>query len=160
MQDLVIKTGANIPYLLSDNEEKNIIVRVGVQPSDEIRKDFEKAISLQVIDNYWMEHINTMDHLREGVSLRGYANEDPLQAYIREGFELFDKMLDNICKDTTLYLLKAEIRQNLQVKQVKGSTNEAKDQGVKKTIKKGKKIGRNDMCPCGSGRKYKQCCGK
>ena len=127
---------------------------------DEIRKDFEKAISLQVIDNYWMEHINTMDHLREGVSLRGYANEDPLQAYIREGFELFDKMLDNICKDTTLYLLKAEIRQNLQVKQVKGSTNEAKDQGVKKTIKKGKKIGRNDMCPCGSGKKYKQCCGK
>ena len=127
---------------------------------DEIRKDFEKAISLQVIDNYWMEHINTMDHLREGVSLRGYANEDPLQAYIREGFELFDKMLDNICKDTTLYLLKAEIRQNLQVKQVKGSTNEAKEQGVKKTIKKGKKIGRNDMCPCGSGRKYKQCCGK
>ena len=127
---------------------------------EEIRKDFEKAISLQVIDNYWMEHINTMDHLREGVSLRGYANEDPLQAYIREGFELFDKMLDNICKDTTLYLLKAEIRQNLQAKQVKGSTNEAKDQGVKKTIKKGKKIGRNDMCPCGSGKKYKQCCGK
>ena len=126
---------------------------------DEIRKDFEKAISLQVIDNYWMEHINTMDHLREGVSLRGYANEDPLQAYIREGFELFDKMLDNICKDTTLYLLKAEIRQNLQAKQVKGSTNEAKEQGVKKTIKKGKKIGRNDMCPCGSGKKYKQCCG-
>ena len=107
-----------------------------------------------------MEHINTMDHLREGVSLRGYANEDPLQAYIREGFELFDKMLDNICKDTTLYLLKAEIRQNLQAKQVKGSTNEAKEQGVKKTIKKGKKIGRNDMCPCGSGKKYKQCCGK
>ena len=127
---------------------------------DEIRKDFEKAISLQVIDNYWMEHINTMDHLREGVSLRGYANEDPLQAYIREGFELFDKMLDNICKDTTLYLLKAEIRQNLQAKQVKGSTNEAKDQGVKKTIKKGKKIGRNDPCPCGSGKKYKNCCGK
>jgi len=127
---------------------------------DEIRKDFEKAISLQVIDNYWMEHINTMDHLREGVSLRGYANEDPLQAYIREGFELFDKMLDNICKDTTLYLLKAEIRQNLQAKQVKGSTNEAKEQGVKKTIKKGKKIGRNDMCPCGSGKKYKNCCGK
>ena len=127
---------------------------------DEIRKDFEKAISLQVIDNYWMEHINTMDHLREGVSLRGYANEDPLQAYIREGFELFDKMLDNICKDTTLYLLKAEIRQNLQAKQVKGSTNEAKEQGVKKTIKKGKKIGRNDMCPCGSGKKYKNCCGR
>lgn len=126
----------------------------------EIRNDFEKAISLRVIDNYWMEHINTMDHLREGVSLRGYAQEDPLQAYIREGFELFDNMLDNINKDTTLYLLKAEIRQNLEVKQVKGKTNEAKDTASKKTIRKGKKIGRNDPCPCGSGKKYKQCCGK
>ena len=127
---------------------------------EEIINDFEKAISLQVIDNYWMEHINTMDHLREGVSLRGYANEDPLQAYIREGFELFDRMLDNIGKDITLYLLKAEIRQNLEVKQVKGNTNEAKEKVAKKTIKKEKKIGRNDPCSCGSGKKYKQCCGK
>ncbi|MBQ9013347.1 MAG: preprotein translocase subunit SecA [Bacilli bacterium] len=127
---------------------------------EEIINDFEKAISLQVIDNYWMEHINTMDHLREGVSLRGYANEDPLQAYIREGFELFDRMLDNIGKDITLYLLKAEIRQNLEVKQVKGNTNEAKEKVAKKTIKKEKKIGRNDPCFCGSGKKYKQCHGK
>ena len=126
----------------------------------EIRNDFEKAISLRVIDNYWMEHINTMDHLREGVSLRGYANEDPLQAYIREGFEMFDNMLDNISKDITLYLLKAEIRQNLEVKQVKGNTNEVKENTSGKTIKKAKKIGRNDPCPCGSGKKYKNCCGK
>lgn len=127
---------------------------------EEIRNDFEKAISLRVIDNYWMEHINTMDHLREGVSLRGYANEDPLQAYIREGFELFDNMLDRINKDITLYLLKAEIRQNLEVKQVKGSTNSGSEKAVKNTIKKGKKIGRNDKCVCGSGLKYKNCCGK
>ena len=126
----------------------------------EIRNDFEKAISLRVIDNYWMEHINTMDHLREGVSLRGYANEDPLQAYIREGFEMFDNMLDNISKDITLYLLKAEIRQNLEVKQVKGNTNEVKENTSGKTIKKVKKVGRNDPCPCGSGKKYKNCCGK
>ena len=128
---------------------------------DEIRKDFEKAISLQVIDNYWMEHINTMDHLREGVSLRGYANEDPLQAYIREGFELFDKMLDNICKDTTLYLLNAEIRQNIERKKVNKNekTNES-DTTAKKQPKKVNKIGRNEPCPCGSGKKYKQCCGK
>ena len=128
---------------------------------EEIRNDFEKAISLQVIDNYWMEHINTMDHLREGVSLRGYANEDPLQAYIREGFELFDTMLDRINKDITLYLLKAEIRQNLEVKQVKGSANSGADKVSKlKPVKKEKKVGRNDPCPCGSGKKYKQCCGK
>lgn len=127
---------------------------------EEIRNDFEKAISLQVIDNYWMEHINTMDHLREGVSLRGYANEDPLQAYIREGFELFDNMLDKISKDVTLYLLKAEIRQNLEVKQVKGSANSGAEKVVKNTGKKSVKIGRNSKCPCGSGLKYKQCCGK
>ena len=127
---------------------------------DEIRNEFEKAISLQVIDRYWMEHINTMDHLRESVSLRGYANEDPLQAYVREGFQMFDAMLDSISKDITLYLLKAEIRQNLEVKQVKGRTNDSKDASPKKTVKNGKKVGRNDPCPCGSGRKYKQCCGK
>ena len=127
----------------------------------EIRNDFEKTVSLQVIDHFWMEHINTMDHLREGVSLRGYANEDPLQAYIREGFELFDNMLDNINKDITLYLLKAEIRQNLQAKEVKGTTNSGSEKvSSKKTIKKAKKIGRNDPCPCGSGKKYKQCHGK
>ena len=127
----------------------------------EIRNDFEKAISLQVIDNYWMEHINTMDHLRESVSLRGYANEDPLQAYIREGFEMFDNMLDRISKDTTLYLLKAEIRQNLEAKEVKGNANSGQEKVAKsRTIKKDKKVGRNDPCPCGSGKKYKQCCGK
>lgn len=127
---------------------------------EEIRNDFEKAISLQVIDNYWMEHINTMDHLREGVSLRGYANEDPLQAYVREGFELFDNMLDRINKDTTLYLLKAEIRQNLEAKQVKGNANSGLDKVSKSKPKTAKKVGRNDPCPCGSGRKYKTCCGK
>ena len=128
---------------------------------EEIRNDFEKAITLRVIDNYWMEHINTMDHLREGVSLRGYANEDPLQAYIREGFELFDNMLDKINKDITLYLLKAEIRQNLEVKQVKGNANSGAEKVSKnRTVKRDKKVGRNDPCPCGSGKKYKNCCGK
>ncbi len=141
--------------VLKEYEEK-----VNELPS-EIRNDFEKAISLRVIDNYWMEHINTMDHLREGVSLRGYANEDPLQAYIREGFELFDNMLDKINKDITLYLLKAEIRQNLEVKQVKGNANSGAEKVSKnRTIKKNKKVGRNDPCPCGSGKKYKNCCGK
>ncbi len=130
------------------------------QLPEEIRNDFEKAISLQVIDNHWMEHINTMDHLREGVSLRRYANEDPLQAYIREGFQLFDKMIDDISKDITLYLLKAEIRQNLEVKQVKGSANSGAEKVSKSKPKSVKKVGRNELCPCGSGKKYKNCCGK
>ena len=82
----------------------------------EVTNEFEKVITLQVLDNYWTEHINTMSHLREGIHLRGYAQEDPLRAYTIEGFDMFDSMLQ--------------------------------------------KIGRNDPCPCGSGKKYKQCHGK
>ncbi len=126
----------------------------------EVVDEFEKAITLRVIDNYWMEHISTMNHLREGIGLRGYANENPLQAYTLEGYELFDSMLDKINKDVSIYLLKSEIRQNIERKQVVKNTvtNEAKE--TKRTPKKSTKIGRNDPCPCGSGKKYKNCCGK
>ncbi|MDD6941841.1 MAG: preprotein translocase subunit SecA [Bacilli bacterium] len=128
---------------------------------EEITDEFEKVITLQVVDNYWMEHINTMSHLREGIHLRGYAQEDPLRAYTMEGFDLFDSMLQKIDKDISIFLLKAEVRHNVERKTVskKQITNES-DEGVKKTPKKSKKIGRNDPCPCGSGKKYKQCCGK
>ncbi len=127
----------------------------------EISEEFEKVITLQVVDNYWMEHINTMSHLREGIHLRGYAQEDPLRAYTMEGFELFDSMLQKIDKDITIFLLKAEIRHNVERKAVskKQITNES-DDTAKRTPKKSKKIGRNNPCPCGSGKKYKQCCGK
>ncbi len=127
----------------------------------EVSDEFEKVITLQVLDNYWMEHINTMSHLREGIHLRGYAQEDPLRAYTMEGFDLFDSMLQKIDKDVSIFLLKAEIRQNIERKEVskKKITNES-DDTAKSTPKKSKKIGRNDPCPCGSGKKYKQCCGK
>ena len=159
LSEILNKEMNEIIEIIKEKAIKEYELKINALP-EEIRNDFEKAISLQVIDNYWMEHINTMDHLREGVSLRGYANEDPLQAYIREGFELFDNMLDRINKDITLYLLKAEIRQNLQAKEVKGSTNSGSEKTVKSTPKKVKKVGRNELCPCGSGKKYKMCCGK
>lgn len=126
----------------------------------EIRDEFEKAISLRVIDNYWMEHISTMSHLREGIGLRGYANTNPLQAYTMEGYQLFDDMIARINKDISIYLLKSEIRQNIERKQVtkNTTTNDSKDS--KRVQKKSTKVGRNDPCPCGSGKKYKQCCGK
>ena len=127
---------------------------------DEIKAEFEKTITLKVIDNYWMEHISTMSHLREGIGLRGYANENPLQAYTMEGYNLFDNMLARINKDVAIYLLKAEIRQNIERKEnvQTTTTNDSKD--TKKIQAKSSKIGRNDLCPCGSGKKYKQCCGK
>ena len=127
---------------------------------EEIVNDFEKVIALRVIDTHWMEHINTMDHLKEGIGLRSYAQNNPLVEYTNEGFQLFDEMLDTINREITKYLLKAEIKQNLERKEVAKptGTNDSKDKV--KTTRKVEKIGRNEPCPCGSGKKYKQCCGK
>ena len=128
----------------------------------EIRNEFEKAIALRVNDTYWMEHINSMAHLREGIYLRSYAQQDPLRAYTTEGYQLFDNLLYTIDKEVSNYLLKAEVRQNTERKQVaKGETVTDRAKTKKATPKKAAvKVGRNDPCPCGSGKKYKQCCGK
>jgi len=126
----------------------------------EVTNEFEKAITLRVIDTHWMEHINTMSHLREGIHLRSYAQNDPLREYKTEGYELFDELLSKIDAQATTYLLKAEVRQNSERKKVaEGVANDGKDK-VSKGPKKVQKIGRNEPCPCGSGKKYKQCCGK
>ena len=127
---------------------------------EEIVNDFEKVIALRVIDTHWMEHINTMDHLKEGIGLRSYAQNNPLVEYTNEGFQLFDEMLDTINREITKYLLKAEIKRNLERKEVTKitGTNDSKDKV--KTTRKVEKIGRNEPCPCGSGRIYKVCCGK
>ena len=131
----------------------------------EVIDEFEKVIALQVVDRYWMDHINTMSHLREGIYLRGYGQQDPLRAYTMEGYDLFDAMLQAIDKDISVYLLKAEIKQNIErVEQTPKEqllTNDSDDTVKKKPkVNKNKKVGRNDPCPCGSGKKYKQCHGK
>ena len=126
----------------------------------EIMDEFEKAIYLRVIDMHWMENINAMSLLREGIHLRSYAQENPLRAYTTEGFEMFDAMLDTIEKETTMYLLRAEIRQNSVRKQVAKGEAVSDNKPKKKEPKKVSKIGRNEPCPCGSGKKYKNCCGK
>ena len=128
---------------------------------EEVTREFEKAIFLRVIDTYWMEHINTMSILREGIHLRGYANENPLRAYTNEGFELFENLLMNIDKDVTMFIIKAEVRHNTERKQVaKPIDNVDTSKTGKKKPKTVKKVGRNEKCPCGSGKKYKMCCGK
>ena len=126
---------------------------------EEIVNDFEKHISLRVIDEAWVKHIADMDRLREGIGLRGYGQNNPLQAYALEGYEMFETMQDNIDASITTFLLRMEIKQNFNAKPMEVNANDGKEK-VKKTIKNDKKIGRNDLCPCGSGKKYKQCCGK
>lgn len=129
-------------------------------PKD-IQDDFEKSISLRCIDKNWMNQLDAMEALKEGVGLRGYAQSNPLQVYALEGFDLFDNMMANISAEISNFLLNAEVRQNIEREEVKNiKTNDVKE-GVKSKPKKAdKKVGRNDLCPCGSGRKYKQCCGK
>ena len=126
----------------------------------EVSDEFEKVIMLNVVDKYWTDHINTMSHLREGIHLRSYAQTDPLRAYTVEGFELFDKMMQNIDRDVTLFLVRAEIKQNLERKETNKNqiANDGKDHVSAQA--KSKKVGRNDPCPCGSGKKFKQCHGK
>ena len=127
----------------------------------EISDEFEKVIMLNVIDKYWTEHINTMAHLREGIHLRSYGQTDPLRAYTVEGFEQFDTMMQKIDQEVTTFLIRAEVKQNIERKEVAKNkiTNDGKD-AAKAAPKKSQKVGRNDPCPCGSGKKYKQCCGK
>ena len=130
----------------------------------EIINDFEKAVALRVIDESWIDHINAMEHLREGIGLRGYGQTNPLQAYTMEGYNMFDELMESIESKISIFLLKAEVRQNTARKEqntsrvVRSTTN--KESEKQSPVVKDKKVGRNDPCPCGSGRKYKQCCGK
>ena len=141
--------------ILSEYEEK-----IKELPT-EVVEEFEKVITLSVVDKYWTEHINAMEHFREAIYLRGYGQQDPLRAYTVEGFDLFNKMLQNIDQEITLFLVKSEISQNQERQEISKSkmTNDGKVK-LKNKPKKIEKVGRNDMCPCGSGKKYKQCCGK
>ncbi len=126
----------------------------------EMLEDFERYIALRVIDDAWVEHINSMEHLKEGIGLRGYAQTNPLQAYALEGYDIFDKMQDNIDANIVNFLLKLNVNINRKPVQ-KGIANDGKETLKKEpATNKNKKIGRNDLCPCGSGKKYKNCCGK
>ncbi|GIN39700.1 preprotein translocase subunit SecA [Heyndrickxia oleronia] len=127
-------------------------------------REFEKVILLRAVDSKWIDHIDAMDHLRQGIHLRAYGQVDPLREYQSEGFAMFENMVAAIEDDTARYVMKAEIRNNLQREEVaKGQAVNPKEDGEtvkKKPIKKTVNVGRNDPCPCGSGKKYKQCHGK
>ena len=139
--------------VIKDYEKKMI--------SSPLMNEFEKAISLRVIDSNWVEHMSAMEHLKEGVALRGYAQSNPAQVYTMEGFEMFENLLNKIDNDIALFLLKAEVKQNVERKQtLQGHANDGKEKLKAQPKRVSVKIGRNDPCPCGSGKKYKNCCGK
>jgi len=131
-------------------------------PEAQIR-EFEKVVVFRVVDSKWMDHIDAMDHLREGIHLRAYGQIDPLREYQMEGFAMFEAMIASIEEEISRYIMKAEIEQNLERQEVaQGEAVHPKDGdelAKKKPVVKADQTGRNDLCSCGSGKKYKNCCG-
>ena len=130
--------------------------------------EIERVVLLKNVDNKWIDHIDAMDQLRRGISLRSYAQENPINAYKKEGMEMFDEMIYNIRHDTLRVLLKIKVnveqKQNLEKeterKQVANDMVTVGGSDVRQPVVKKQEVGRNDPCPCGSGKKYKNCCGK
>ena len=122
--------------------------------------EIERMVLLRNIDTKWIDHIDAMDQLRKGISLRGYGNVDPVLEYKKEGFEMFEDLTASIQDDTITLLLKAELQKvpTPQERKENLQTNQTGPIMPKKVTKK--EIGRNDACPCGSGKKYKNCCGQ
>ena len=132
--------------------------------SSNIMRELERIILLKNVDSKWMDHIDAMDELKKGIYLRSYGQKDPVVEYRIEGFEMFDELIASIREDTVKMLLTVQIRTSEPPKReqvAKPLTTNQGDGTVKSTpAKKGHKVGRNDPCPCGSGKKYKKCCGK
>ncbi len=134
------------------------------QMGDEQMREFEKVILLRAVDSKWINHIDAMDQLRQGIHLRAYGQTDPLREYQREGFAMFEDMVAGINEEAAKYVMKAAIQNNLERQEVaKGQAlNPKEDEGgkaKKKPVRKAPEVGRNAPCPCGSGKKYKNCCG-
>ncbi|RYG74399.1 preprotein translocase subunit SecA [Lentibacillus lipolyticus] len=133
--------------------------------SPEQMREFEKVIVLRTVDTKWMDHIDQMDQLRQGIHLRAYGQNDPLQEYRAEGFQMFEEMIVEIEEEVAKYVMKAQIRDNLQRQEVVKNTQavsgeQEEKKKTKKPYVKAETTGRNEPCPCGSGKKYKHCHGK
>ena len=146
----------------------------------EMLRHIERAVMLQTLDNYWREHLAALDHLRQGIHLRSYGQKNPKQEYKREAFELFSMMLDSVRNEVTRLLMTVQIRNEQDVEKVEEPVEvknvryqhadyeealaeanaEAEAPKAQPFVRQGQKVGRNDPCPCGSGKKYKQCHGR
>ena len=160
-------TKSELSRLISDNVLKIYRERESVIGDEECR-ELERIVMLQTVDNLWKDHLLNMDHLKEGIGLRGYAQQDPLLIYKKEGFEMFNEMVSSVKEEALEILFRIQIAEPEKITDLRqpkeqqlifsgGDEAETKKGPVKRTQKK---VGRNAPCPCGSGKKYKKCCGK
>lgn len=132
-----------------------------VEFGEEQMREIERVILLKIVDSKWMDHIDSMDHLKQGIGLRAYKQQDPAQAYQMEGSEMFAEMIENIKHETVKYLFHVKVEKAPERERVAEITSTNEDKSLKKEpVKKQAKPNRNDPCPCGSGHKYKNCCGR
>ena len=157
-------------YTASQLEELLLEKAAGVYSKKEaelgepLMRELERVMMLRVVDEYWMDNIDAMQELRQGIGLRAYGQNDPVVEYKREGYEMFERMIAAIQEETLrrIFLARVQVGSTVKRERVAKVTGESAgaDGTVKKQpVKKGKKVGRNDPCPCGSGKKYKKCCG-
>jgi preprotein translocase subunit SecA len=161
------------------DEAEKLYAAKGEQAGVAVLRHFEKAVMLQTLDSHWKEHLAAMDYLRQGIHLRGYAQKNPKQEYKREAFVLFNQMLERIKQEVITVLSKVQVRaeedveaveqqrraqvpleyQHAEVSALQGESV-VEEEAVKPFVRDGRKVGRNELCPCGSGKKYKQCHGR
>jgi len=161
--DRIPKEGKNnLKQQLKEEAVKLYEAKEAEFPEPEAIRELERVILLKVIDRKWMDHIDDMDQLRQGIGLQAYAQKDPLVEYKLSGYEMFDAMTGNIKEDTLKLLFHVKVEQKVEREQVAQVTGTNKDDSLAKAPKKRAeaKVYPNDPCPCGSGKKYKQCCGR
>ncbi|MDF2531492.1 MAG: protein translocase subunit secA [Clostridia bacterium] len=137
----------------------NIYEKQEQQFGEEAIRELERVILLKVVDTKWIDHIDAMDQLREGIGLRAYGQQDPVQAYQMEGYDMFQQLINSIKEDTVRYILNAKVGNLPEREQVAEPITTNHEDAIRTPVVKEDKIGRNDSCPCGSGKKYKKCCG-
>ena len=129
-----------------------------------IMRELERVVMLRVVDEYWMDNIDAMDDLKQGIGLRAYGQHDPVVAYKEEGYEMFQSMINSIREETVRRMFLVQVRPQQEVKREKvaketGTAAATATQVKKEPVRnRDKKVGPNDPCPCGSGKKYKKCC--
>lgn len=161
LERITKKTKNGLKHQLKEEAVKLYESKEAEFPEPENIREIERVILLKVIDRKWMDHIDDMDQLRQGVGLQAYGQRDPLVEYKMNGYEMFDAMTSNIKQDTVRLLLHVKVEQKVEREEVAKVTGTNKDDSVQKgPVKKEAKVYPNDPCPCGSGKKYKQCCGR
>ena len=155
------KTKNGLKHQLKEEAVKLYESKEAEFPEPEAIREIERVILLKVIDRKWMDHIDDMEQLRQGVGLQAYGQRDPLVEYKMNGYEMFDAMTENIKEDTVRLLLHVKVEQKVEREEVAKVTGTNKDDSLQKgPVKKEVKVYPNDPCPCGSGKNYKQCCGR